>query len=1015
MSSASSSITYRTNDENHRTVPIRDFRKLSTRNGRHRQTNEEAYAAEIHTASSAKKTDDDYLLNSLLSRESRNIDAPGSDSAIKHRNKRYGHSEKEYFSANSESDKRPQRDTYESGFVSDEYKDTNESIERGLQNELLRVDVEDRFSLSSVSTVASRSNRSDRTSTYKNYNREVNRKKTAQDHDSESISEIRSESGLEEERFPTYLSANYNVAVDQSDTQSWYSEITSSSLPKSAKYHQVQNSNRNFGGKIPTFSAVSAPTLALGDLEGESSIHSEAENRPQIPHRHQEIDMRSVRRVSSRSRIKQAQSPLNVEESPIDNRVNNNYTKQRHSYEQDRRHAYHKSQNSQRRSLPESQQPRFHHTTSTRSSSLSEKAYYPNSHSSTRNTSESEDSFNQRKKSNHSDRSMQEDILRLGIVDENKPMTTPESLENAPITKSPRPSIHSRKSSGHGSQTSRAGSRLSIQKIDMGDTDSIGSATSVILRAESRGSKSSGTHSVNMVDPDEEILVGDEKDLHSAARRGDSETVDELLELGTDINCRNETDRTPIHWAAGNGHVSVLKILLERDANIEAADKFGMNALLWASWFGHKVCVEMLLRAGAKSTAKNKNGFSFLHCAAQNNHIMVEHILTEDLQEFDRNITDDAGRTCLHVLAKHGRKEMLETFIALQCDVNAKDKAENTPLHLAAKNGFPELLSILVNAGTNIEEKNADNKTSLHLAAEEGKTEAIEELIRLGADVNAETEDEVCPLHLAVSGRHEEATIALINGGADVDAGNKHNQTPFHYAVIANKTSIVQILAMHNADANVQDARRETPLHLATENGYYEITEILLHCNMNLSLTDQRGKTPLDVAARGSYITIVDMILKAERHHLYLKSPHNQLNNGHPLDNNDFMDDVLDGLPQDVSFKPDNSAETQHIRTILYKLATKYLKKDEWRKLAFQWGFTDSQVQAIEEQYTGERSYKEHGYRMLLIWLNGCILRQENPVRSLFEGLVAIQRRDVAETIRSKANSLPPEKACVIS
>ena len=66
-----------------------------------------------------------------------------------------------------------------------------------------------------------------------------------------------------------------------------------------------------------------------------------------------------------------------------------------------------------------------------------------------------------------------------------------------------------------------------------------------------------------------------------------------------------------------------------------------MNALLWAAWFGHKKCVQLLLRAGAKPEARNKKGYTFLHCAAQNNHIMVEHILTEDLQEFDRDTTDE--------------------------------------------------------------------------------------------------------------------------------------------------------------------------------------------------------------------------------------------------------------------------------------------------------------------------------------------------------------------------------------
>lgn len=71
--------------------------------------------------------------------------------------------------------------------------------------------------------------------------------------------------------------------------------------------------------------------------------------------------------------------------------------------------------------------------------------------------------------------------------------------------------------------------------------------------------------------------------------------------------------------------------------------QFGMNALLWTAWFGHKQCLQMLLRAGAKANARNKNGYTFLHCCAQNNHMMAADIITEDLQEFDIDTVDDVS------------------------------------------------------------------------------------------------------------------------------------------------------------------------------------------------------------------------------------------------------------------------------------------------------------------------------------------------------------------------------------
>ena len=43
---------------------------------------------------------------------------------------------------------------------------------------------------------------------------------------------------------------------------------------------------------------------------------------------------------------------------------------------------------------------------------------------------------------------------------------------------------------------------------------------------------------------------------------------------------------------------------------------------------------------------------------------------------------------------------------------------------------------------------------------------------------------------------------------------------------------------------------------------------------------------------------------------------------------------------------------------------------------------------------TGAQSYKEHGYRLLLIWLHG-VPKSENPMKNLYEALVAIGRREM--------------------
>ena len=58
---------------------------------------------------------------------------------------------------------------------------------------------------------------------------------------------------------------------------------------------------------------------------------------------------------------------------------------------------------------------------------------------------------------------------------------------------------------------------------------------------------------------------------------------------------------------------------------------------------------------------------------------------------------------------------------------------------------------------------------------------------------------------------------------------------------------------------------------------------------------------------------------------------------------------------------------TNHVRSF----NDKSLREQEWKRMAVYWNFSESQIRAIEHQYTGQFSYREHGYRMLLIWLDG--------------------------------------------
>ncbi|KAE8747422.1 hypothetical protein FOCC_FOCC005889 [Frankliniella occidentalis] len=93
---------------------------------------------------------------------------------------------------------------------------------------------------------------------------------------------------------------------------------------------------------------------------------------------------------------------------------------------------------------------------------------------------------------------------------------------------------------------------------------------------------------------------------------------------------------------------------------------------------------------------------------------------------------------------------------------------------------------------------------------------------------------------------------------------------------------------------------------------------------------------------------------------------------------------------------------------MLKKLAHKQLSPNDWRKLARHWRFTDDQVRAIEHQYTGPASYKEHGHRVLLIWQHS-LDPECNFLSELADSLAAVGNNSVAESLRRKMEEAAPE------
>jgi ankyrin repeat protein len=105
--------------------------------------------------------------------------------------------------------------------------------------------------------------------------------------------------------------------------------------------------------------------------------------------------------------------------------------------------------------------------------------------------------------------------------------------------------------------------------------------------------------------------------LHSAAKAGRLDLVDEFLLQRAEINCVDSQGRTPLFTAADKGSWEIVDALLRRGAKVDVKDNDSNTVLHVAAIGGSNRVVATLLRAGAKADAANAKKQSPLACVPE--------------------------------------------------------------------------------------------------------------------------------------------------------------------------------------------------------------------------------------------------------------------------------------------------------------------------------------------------------------------------------------------------------------
>lgn len=262
----------------------------------------------------------------------------------------------------------------------------------------------------------------------------------------------------------------------------------------------------------------------------------------------------------------------------------------------------------------------------------------------------------------------------------------------------------------------------------------------------------------------------------------------------------------------------------------------------------------------------------------------------------------------------------------------------------------------------------------------------------------------------------------------------QRQQTPLHMACEMGFTESAQILISHGADFTISEKQSgRTALYIAARGSFPAIVDMLIKADRS---RQSHSFSMYSELSRKSSLTRNISVDSTDTHRTYLTSDSsdgvsNQLQHQLSRQQSEFSQFEIDPTQNSnqqqtnqsnsqksiasgkaTSHQSINSHSnsfkkqfynnnTKEMRDICALVAKHYLDSTDWKKLAKLWLFTDEHIQAIEHQYTGKTSYKEHGFRMMLIWL-ASLPPNQFALRELFDGLRTIGRKDIAERLRKK-------------
>lgn len=249
--------------------------------------------------------------------------------------------------------------------------------------------------------------------------------------------------------------------------------------------------------------------------------------------------------------------------------------------------------------------------------------------------------------------------------------------------------------------------------------------------------------------------------LHYAAKGGQYQAVQFLIEKQVPIDAPDKFGRTPLYLAVFHRHLDVTKLLLQKEANPNIICQCGTSIVSKAAENGDIEILDLLLKRGVSWKTQNQDGETPKDLAKRNGHHLAwtrfEYCEADRLSDF------------LDAAKKGSVSHMRDLILSGGVDPNVRGITNSSALDLAVRNGQTEAVRFLlydyeitqVPTAQRAQAVDSRGRTALHWGARKGDVSIVQLLLDAGASPHAHDKDHKTPLDRA-AGKGREQTLELL-------------------------------------------------------------------------------------------------------------------------------------------------------------------------------------------------------------------------------------------------------------